>query len=589
MTTPAPSGADDFPIDVDLIKVLASDTRRDVLRLLGERRRTLSELAEAVGLKKATILEHLEKLVAAGLIRRIDDGERIWIYYELTPRGLRIVRPGRSTRFYLLMAGSAAAVVLVGALAAAAMMGGLPSQMASHEGAAGGPQATLADDVRAATPIVVWRGFDENVPITVDAAAAPNATLLLGPLELPVRDGRVVLTGEQIDALPDGRHGMRLRTDAGELWLATMLEARAPPVALAPLAVPEGRASTLVLSVGAPGMPLPTNLGVRVDGEPVPLGEMGRDRTLVVEPGAPGSLDVQVGRLVRMDVRVLPQMTVDAAADNDTLVLNVTDARGRLANVEATLGALVLGATNESGTLVAPWPPAGEHALRLAAPDGRTLERAVAVSEGSFFELPPRLMLQAYADPVSDALFAHVEVLNSGPANETVTLLARIDGQPVASARVEVPANGRAEAPLHAAVPPGAPVTIEAYGARDAGIALGTFQPATLGARYAYDNGSEERPPAASPTPAAAPAAPGHWQGTSMQDESGKSYQMFSLQGRAPDATTTLFPSQPMPTAAAEYAAGQDAAQVPAPSPALLALAAVALALAMGRRRARAR
>lgn len=107
---------DDFALDAELIKTLASDSRRDILRLLHKRKMTLTELAAALSLKKATVLEHLKKLAETGLVRRLED-DRLWVYYELSPRGKRVVSPGR-TRFYLIMGLAAAAIVLGGVVAA---------------------------------------------------------------------------------------------------------------------------------------------------------------------------------------------------------------------------------------------------------------------------------------------------------------------------------------------------------------------------------------------------------------------------------------------------------------------------------------
>src|SRR5690349_16862988 len=107
-------GSDDIALDPGLLKTLASDSRRDILRLLKQRRMTLTELATALSLGKATVLEHLKKLQEAALILRHED-ERLWVYYELTPRGRRVVTPGK-TRFYIVMGITAAAALLVGVL-----------------------------------------------------------------------------------------------------------------------------------------------------------------------------------------------------------------------------------------------------------------------------------------------------------------------------------------------------------------------------------------------------------------------------------------------------------------------------------------
>jgi DNA-binding transcriptional ArsR family regulator len=105
---------DALPLDQTLIKVLASDTRMDILRLLKQRRMTMTEIARGLSLQKATILEHLDKLQQADLVRRVED-ERLWVYYELTRRGKRIVNPG-PTRILLLLGWTAAACVVAVAL-----------------------------------------------------------------------------------------------------------------------------------------------------------------------------------------------------------------------------------------------------------------------------------------------------------------------------------------------------------------------------------------------------------------------------------------------------------------------------------------
>ncbi len=108
--------AKEFPLEPDLIDVLASETRREILRHLREQHRTVTELSREIDLRKATIHEHLKKLVNAGLVEREED-DRVWVYYRLTPRGKRLLSPNR-TRFYLAIAVSAfAAIVAVAALA----------------------------------------------------------------------------------------------------------------------------------------------------------------------------------------------------------------------------------------------------------------------------------------------------------------------------------------------------------------------------------------------------------------------------------------------------------------------------------------
>lgn len=575
LTAPAaPPSGDDIPIDVDLIKVLASDTRRDILRLLGGRRRTLSELAEALGLKKATILEHLEKLTAADLVRRIDDGERIWIYYELTRRGDRLVHPQRTTRFYLIMAGSVVAVVLLGAIVAAML-----ASNAGEDSAAPGPYAPdlvaerseLADDLRAATPLVVYRGFDDGVTILLDAAAPPEARLVVGGHEIPVSGDRAVLAAREIDALPEGRYALSLRTGAGDLPLRSELDVRTPPVSLAPLAVPEHATSRLVVSVGAPGLPPPADLVVLVEGEPVALTRGGHEAYFALTPRGDDVIDVRIGRLIQREVRVLPDVALAASDDNGTLVLEARVAGAPLEGARVRLGLDELGVTDANGTLRVAWPAEGEHALRIDAPDGRASERAVRVGGGALTEVPPLLQLAAYSDPSARTLDAQVEVTNLGQANETITLVARLDGTAIASARLDVAAGARAETRLAASVPLNAPVTIEAYGARTLLVA---WAPRALVADEDGDAG-------ASPMAAAEP-------GNATLDAGSQTASRATpskLAGRAPDATYTLFPAFAAPTFAPGEAPGDQAPAVPGPGAALVVLAAIAAALMLARRR----
>lgn len=118
---------DKITLDRSAFKVLASDTRVSMLKLLLKRRMTLSELSKRLGMSVSTIKEHLDSLVSAGLIKQIDDGHK-WKYYELTRDGRDIVQPSERRIFVLLGISVIAALFgmngLVGRLSA-------PSQMLS--------------------------------------------------------------------------------------------------------------------------------------------------------------------------------------------------------------------------------------------------------------------------------------------------------------------------------------------------------------------------------------------------------------------------------------------------------------------------
>ena len=79
-------------LDRKILFLLSSETRIEILKKLDERRMTLSELSKALGLSKTTVKEHLNKLLEAGLVERVEEGRK-WIYYELTPEGKRLLHP----------------------------------------------------------------------------------------------------------------------------------------------------------------------------------------------------------------------------------------------------------------------------------------------------------------------------------------------------------------------------------------------------------------------------------------------------------------------------------------------------------------
>jgi ArsR family transcriptional regulator len=79
----------DPTFDKELLKVLSSNTRIEILKYLSERQMTLTDLARVLDFCKSTVFEHLKKLYDAGLICRITG--RKWIYYRLSKQGHRIL------------------------------------------------------------------------------------------------------------------------------------------------------------------------------------------------------------------------------------------------------------------------------------------------------------------------------------------------------------------------------------------------------------------------------------------------------------------------------------------------------------------
>jgi len=99
-------------LDQESFRALASDVRVEILKRLDARRETVTDLSNLLTLSKPTLLEHLEKLQSAGLVKRIDEGRK-WIYYELSVKGRKILHPERVA--ITLALGSAVVLAAIGA------------------------------------------------------------------------------------------------------------------------------------------------------------------------------------------------------------------------------------------------------------------------------------------------------------------------------------------------------------------------------------------------------------------------------------------------------------------------------------------
>src|SRR5207244_11700638 len=88
------SGGGKITLDQESFRALASDVRVGILKRLDTRRETVTDLSNLLSLSKPTLLEHLEKLQSAGLVKRVDEG-REWIYYALSAKGSELLNPER--------------------------------------------------------------------------------------------------------------------------------------------------------------------------------------------------------------------------------------------------------------------------------------------------------------------------------------------------------------------------------------------------------------------------------------------------------------------------------------------------------------
>ena len=152
---PPPLEGPRVTLDQASFRALASEVRVEVLKKLDERRMTVTDLANALDLSKPTLLEHLEKLQAAELVKRIDEGRK-WIYYDLTGRGKKILHPERVTIVVSLCLSMFLAAAGIFALAS-----GLTSGMfaAPGYGVTGGPQPMGSSVSYSPLPPLALAGF----------------------------------------------------------------------------------------------------------------------------------------------------------------------------------------------------------------------------------------------------------------------------------------------------------------------------------------------------------------------------------------------------------------------------------------------
>ncbi len=81
-------------------KVLSSSTRVALLKKIAEKPRSLTSLAQEMGLTVQSTDEHLRKLQAAGFVTKSRHAK--WVYYQATPAGKQVVQPKSQTVYILL-------------------------------------------------------------------------------------------------------------------------------------------------------------------------------------------------------------------------------------------------------------------------------------------------------------------------------------------------------------------------------------------------------------------------------------------------------------------------------------------------------
>ncbi len=97
-------------IDKEIIKLLSSDTRIRIMKMLTKRRMMPSELSKFLEVAPSTVIEHLKKLEESDLVKKVETGHK-WIYYEITEKGLDIIKP--KAPIYLILSLFTGIVIVV--------------------------------------------------------------------------------------------------------------------------------------------------------------------------------------------------------------------------------------------------------------------------------------------------------------------------------------------------------------------------------------------------------------------------------------------------------------------------------------------
>src|SRR3989344_6260582 len=84
-------------------KALSSDNRVKILKMLNERKYTLTEIAKKLELTSPSSKQHLDILLKSNLVELIDEGRK-WKYYALTRKGKDLIdAEERQTTVLLLL------------------------------------------------------------------------------------------------------------------------------------------------------------------------------------------------------------------------------------------------------------------------------------------------------------------------------------------------------------------------------------------------------------------------------------------------------------------------------------------------------
>jgi len=97
-------------VDRDVLKILAVDTRMDILKELSKGSRMPSYLGKKLNKSDATIVEHLSKLEKAGLVKKVEVPGKKFVFYTLTEHGVGVVST-KTRRLVIILSTSILALI----------------------------------------------------------------------------------------------------------------------------------------------------------------------------------------------------------------------------------------------------------------------------------------------------------------------------------------------------------------------------------------------------------------------------------------------------------------------------------------------
>ncbi len=80
-------------LNKEAFKALASETRLEIIKTLDGKQMNLTELSTNTHLNKATLHEHLKKLIDTGLVKKKQRPGHKWVYYKLSWKAESLLHP----------------------------------------------------------------------------------------------------------------------------------------------------------------------------------------------------------------------------------------------------------------------------------------------------------------------------------------------------------------------------------------------------------------------------------------------------------------------------------------------------------------